>query len=340
MNVNYSKLGIMNMAVGKLGSKRIIASLTENTDERIAATTVWDYILDEVLEAKGWHFAKTRTRIHRVDVIPAFGFSFAYIIPDDFLKFLYPKPDYPAIYPSTYDSTVLAHAVESMLIPDGLEKVTNGTFTGAATGWTLGAQWAYGSNKVAKVVGGVTTLSQLAAGMVSAPVADEIYLLDFEVSGLSGGSIIPSIGGTAGTPVSEDGDDNTSQHIQAINATGALIFTPSASGVVCSIDNVSVLKCLDKLALLIDYEDSDDYPLYIGYIRRVIDPTRYSATFVKALAFRLAAEMALKLTEGMAKYNANIQLYGRSLAEAEAVTQSMDSIPNETGSTDWVDAGR
>ncbi len=336
----YSKIGIMNLALGKIGHSTAIATLTEDTEYRIACTTVWDYILDEVLEARPWHFAKTRSRIHRVDVIPAFGFDYAYILPDNFLRLIYPKPDYPAIYPGGSSYNAYDHVIESLLIPDGLEKVTNGAFTGAATSWTLGTGWAYGTNNVAKVVGAVNTLSQVVASMVTAPVVDEIYLLDLDISSLAGGSLLPSIGGGVGTPIAYDGDTNTSQHIQAINITGALTFTPSASAVVCTIDNVSLMKCLDRLALLIDYEDTDDNPLYIGFIRRIIDPTRYSPSFVSCLAFRLGAEVSLTLTEGQQKYNTMIGLYEKALIRADSVTQSMDSVPNEVGSEDWLTAGR
>ena len=336
----YSKIGIMNLALGKIGHSTPIANLTEDTEYRIAFTTVWDYILDEVLEARSWHFAKTRARIHRSDVIPAFDFDYAYILPDNFLRLIYPKPDYPAIYPGGSSYNAYDHVIESILVPDGLEKVTNGTFTGAATSWPLGTGWAYGTNNVSKVAGAVNTLSQVTASMVTAPVVDEICLLDLDISSLSGGSLLPSVGGGVGTPISYDGDTNTSQHIQAINITGALAFTPSASAVVCTIDNISLMKCLDRTALLIDYEDTDDNPLYIGYIRRIIDPTRYSPSFVSCLAFRLAAEVSLRITEGQQKYNTMIGLYEKALIRADSVTQSMDSVPNETGSDDWKNAGR
>ena len=341
--MSYSKLGILNLSLGKIGVSKIASTseLTGETSEAAkAANIVWDYILDEVLEARPWHFAKTRSRLHRIDVTPAFDFDYAYILPDNFLRFIYPKPDYPAIYPGGSSYNAYDHVIESLLVPDGLEKVTNGAFTGAATSWTLGTGWTYGTNSVAKAAGAVNTLSQVTASMVTAPVVDEIYLLDLDVSSLDGGSLLPSIGGGVGTPIAYDGDTNTSQHIQAINITGALIFTPSASAVVCTIDNVSLIKCLDKMALFIDYEDTDDNPLYIGYIRRIIDPTRWSPSFVSCLGFRLGAEMSLKLTEGQTKYQTMMGLYDKALIRADSVTQSMDSVPNETGSDDWEGAGR
>lgn len=336
--MSYSKLGIINLALGKLGNSRIVASLTEDTAERIAATTVWDYVVDEVLGKRPWYFAKTRTRLHRVNTIPAFGFEFAYVMPSDFIRLINPKPDYPSIYPSSSDGSVYQFSIESIMMPDGLEKVTNGTFTGAATGWTLGTGWTYGSNKVTKATGAVNTLSQIAASMVSVPVIDEVYLVEFDVADIGGGSLVPSIGAAIGTPVSEDGED-TQQYIQAIDATG-IVFTPSYPDLVVSIDNVSVFKCLDKLALLIDYEDSEGYPLYMGYVRRIIDVTRWSPSFVSTFAFRLAAEMALKLTEGMTKYSGMMGLYNKELAVSDGISQSMGSLEGEVGLDTWENAGR
>ena len=48
----------------------------------------------------------------------------------------------------------------------GSELVTNGTFTGDATGWTLGTGWAYNSNDIAKSSDGTGVLSQSISGLV------------------------------------------------------------------------------------------------------------------------------------------------------------------------------
>jgi len=48
----------------------------------------------------------------------------------------------------------------------GSDLVTNGTFTGSATGWTLGTGWTYDSNTIAKSSDGTGTLSQAIAGLV------------------------------------------------------------------------------------------------------------------------------------------------------------------------------
>lgn len=329
----YTKLGIINLALGKMGVAKIVGSLTEDTAERIAATTVYDYVLDQVLEARPWFFARTRTRLYRASITPAFGFNYAYILPSDFIRFVRPEPNHPPIYPITGS---MEYKVESMLVPDGLDKITNGGFE-STNGWTVGSQWGIIGGVAVKSAGDISTLSQAAENMVSAPIIDEVYLLQFDVNEISGGMIVPSLGGMLGIPVSTVG--TIRQYIRAVDTTG-LVFTPSVAGVICTLDNVSVMKCLDKTVLLINYEDSNNYPLYCTYIRRVTDPSRYTPSFAEAFASRLGAEMSLKLTESMSKYTALMGMYMKELANADAVSQSMGSMPNETGGDAWESAGR
>ena len=333
----YTKLSIINLMLSKIGDARVEV-MTEDTEQRISATNIWDFILDEVLEDVSPHFARYRVRILRLDVAPAFGFSYAYAIPNGFLKFVKSNKDRPSLYPNTLDPDAYPHVIQSIMIPSGLDKITNGAFTGAATSWTLGAQWAYGGNKVTKVAGEITTLSQAAVDMVSVPVADETYLLSLDVDDLDGGNLIPTLGGAVGMPIGVNGA-GIEQYITAVDATG-LTLTPSASGVVCSIDNVSILKCPEVMALYIDYADSDEQPAYINMIRKMTDVARFTPQFVNALAFRGAAELALRLTEGMPKYKAMMTLYDTAKSRAIAEAQSMENVAGETGASSWEDAGR
>ena len=47
----YSDVGIANLALIRVGAKRITA-LTEDSEQAIVANAVWQYIRDEVLAAK------------------------------------------------------------------------------------------------------------------------------------------------------------------------------------------------------------------------------------------------------------------------------------------------
>ncbi len=130
-------------------------------------------------------------------------------------------------------SGILASDITSL----DAEKVTNGSFTGSATGWTLGTGWAYSSNAVAKNVDGTGTLSQ----NVSA-VAGETYLVTFRLFSATEGTLTMSVGNTFAPTINVLGTNNGSFSfiLKAAN-TNNLIFTPSNTSRF-SIDDVSVKK--------------------------------------------------------------------------------------------------
>jgi hypothetical protein len=330
----YSKLGIINLALTRLGVKRIV-TLTENSQQALDAVAVWEYILDEVLEAKEWKFSKTSIYLDKSDISPSNGYLYAYPLPNDLLKLVKKTAIDSPVSPigfAQYD-----YLIETLQLPEGLEKMYNGEFTGGATGWILGIGWAYGTNNVSKSSGTVATLSQIYGTMGSAPIVDESYILSFEITAINGGSIIPQVGGTDGNPVSSVGVWN--QIITAISAISGVVFTPSSIALTCTINNVSLFKISDRKCLFTDYYDVDT-PIQITYIKRVGDPTKYSPSFINALAFRLAAELSINRTESQNKYSGMMQMYESAIIRADGVNQSFDYLEDESGSTEWVDAGR
>jgi len=131
----------------------------------------------------------------------------------------------------------------------GTEKVTNGTFTGNATGWTLGTGWRYLNNQVEKYTTGTGTFSQNVNAVVG-----EYYLLEFTISGLViregeiSDKVTPTLGGVTGDAVFYDG--TYKQHFKA-TSTGNLIFSTNQTTSRCVIDNVSVKRIIggDVIAL-------------------------------------------------------------------------------------------
>ena len=95
-----------------------------------------------------------------------------------------------------------------------------GAFTGAATGWTLAAGWAYSSNTVLKNGDGVGTLSHDSF----ACVIGRKYKLTYTISAWSVGTVTPSMGGVTGTAVGADG--TYTEYFTATAVTG-LAFTPT-----------------------------------------------------------------------------------------------------------------
>ena len=200
----YSVVGIVNLALQKIGVMRI-AALGEGSEQAIAANAVWEYIRDEVLQAKGWTFAKVRVALAQNATSPVQGYEYAYTLPADFLRLDRDKKDDLAVYPS-YN-----YVIETL--PDG------------------------------------------------------------------------------------------------------------------------------TICLFTDY-DNETYDLYIRYIRKIADPQKFTPMFISALAFRLAAELAIPRTEGLKKYKAMMEMYAQALLMADSVNQSGDYQENETGDDSWERAGR
>lgn len=103
---------------------------------------------------------------------------------------------------------------------ESLELLTNGGFTGSATGWTLGAAWGYNANTVLKNGDGTNTLSQ-DPGVVT---VGKLYRLSYRVTALSVGNFTASLGGVNGTQRTATG--KYSDYIVATSAAG-VAFTPS-----------------------------------------------------------------------------------------------------------------
>lgn len=135
----------------------------------------------------------------------------------------------------------------------GAEKITNGSFTGSATGWTItGTGWAYGTNNATKNADGTGTISQTSAGMVTPLVVGEWYELSLDISAFNSSAssspayidkLTVTIGGytqviTNGTAASEA---FTARFQFKATTTDDLVFTgTNLSRVV--IDNVSLKK--------------------------------------------------------------------------------------------------
>lgn len=98
--------------------------------------------------------------------------------------------------------------------------VSNGTFTGNATGWTAAAGWAYDTNNVAHSSNGTGTLAEDAF----AAVVGHTYTVTYTISSLTVGTVTPSLGGVTGTAVGADG---TYTERFTATSTAGIAFTPT-----------------------------------------------------------------------------------------------------------------
>lgn len=81
-------------------------------------------------------------------------------------------------------------------------------------------------------------------------------------------------------------------------------------------------------------------PAMITYIQLISDYTQLTPPFVNCLAYRLAMELAISITEDPKKFQLMEEAYLASLNSSEAHNASMDYSYDEDGSTLWESAGR
>jgi len=129
------------------------------------------------------------------------------------------------------------------------ECVNNGTFTGNANYWTLGAGWAYTAtaNAVTRSAGAVTNLTQPADKQAIKLVPGSSYVVTYKISGLSGtGAGFKVMLGTASGP----GPHTTAQTwTDAITCTALagvttadIAIVPSNTATGGTIDDVSIVR--------------------------------------------------------------------------------------------------
>ncbi len=212
----YSVTGLANLSLGRIGAK-LISNIAGTAVNEVRANAVWEYVRDEVLEAKDWRFAKIRAKLAQSATVPLYTYAYAYPLPADFMRFARGEgvePIYPAGYP---------YIIEAL--PATLTKV---------------------------------------------------LMTDY---------------------------DNQ----------------PDITG----------------------YATVADYDLYINYISKVTDVTKYSAHFINTVAWRWAQELSLVITEASGKFEFCAKMYEITLVKAEGLNRALDYIEDDTeGSREWVDAGR
>lgn len=81
-------------------------------------------------------------------------------------------------------------------------------------------------------------------------------------------------------------------------------------------------------------------PAAITYISLISDYSQLMPGFVNCLAYRLAQELSIGVTEDKNKWQLMEQMYKESLNSAEAQNETMDTEKDEDGSDSWVNAGR
>jgi hypothetical protein len=235
--MNYSQVGIANMALLRIGARGTIASLSEDSPNAIKVSAVWDMIFQEVLSERDWKFAKTRIQLQQNANSPAGGYKFAYALPSDFLRLCRPR-----------------EKPEERRIADAYS-------------------WGWGHRN---------------RDLPVWPREVEPYITE-----------------------------------TVLNPSPIPTYTTN---------------------LLSNYPGCETYadacPITINYIRLITDLTQLLPGFVNALAYRLAGELAISITEDSKKAQSAMGMYFQTLNSAQAQTECDDFLQDEAGSSSWVDAGR
>ncbi len=78
---------ICNLALGKLGEKRIMA-LSDSSQAARFCTLFYEQTRDEILRSHAWNFATSRATLSELAAAPAFGWENQFALPSDCLRVL------------------------------------------------------------------------------------------------------------------------------------------------------------------------------------------------------------------------------------------------------------
>ena len=117
----------------------------------------------------------------------------------------------------------------------GAEEVTNGSFTGSATGWTINSGWAYGTNNI--VASGSADNSFFYQGILT---ANKTYLVTFDIVSISSGAITAWIGAEQGNTSNASYTSPTTVTVYLHPASGVNFIIGTVGVTTATIDNVSV----------------------------------------------------------------------------------------------------
>lgn len=132
---------------------------------------------------------------------------------------------YPKIATNTTNTTVLG--------PQNV--LSNGTFTGGTTGWTLNTGWAYGTNNVQKNAAGTGTLAQTTT---YTPEATRHYVVRYTISAFTvSGTIQVGYAGATAPARTITSNGTYVDIIEASSTSTSFTITPS-DALRCTIDDV------------------------------------------------------------------------------------------------------
>jgi hypothetical protein len=293
------------MALLRIGARGSIASLQDDSPNAIKVNTVWDMIFQEVLSERDWKFAKIRAELQE-----AGKGSFTASISGNTLT----------VTAIAYGPLKVGQAICGTGILPGTVITALGTGTGQTGTYTVSISQTVPSESM------TTAMRPLYAYR-------HAYALPSDFLRLVKPREVPQ-----------------ERSIAYFNDVGLYPFF----GHGCWRDRdvpvwprevapyvVETLSDGNKY-LLSNYPDWGEVhiPVKINYIRLITDLTQLMPGFVNCLAYRLAGELALPITEDKQKAEGMMQAFRDALNSAQAQLECDDFLKDEQGSQSWVEAGR
>ena len=154
---------------------------------------------------------------------------------------------YPVSFGNSY-WTKSGASIEGDATTAGSELLTNGTFTGSASSWTLGAGVAYGTNNLT-----FTAATSNTSNTTPSLTINKMYLVTYEVTNYTSGTFWANLGGTA-SGATNSGNGTFTDYITTSVGTNILYF--SGSGFSGTLDNISVKEVQGYSAPSVDFPTS------------------------------------------------------------------------------------
>jgi len=305
--LNYSQVGISNVALNRIGARGEIVSINENSPNAVKVLNVWDAVFQEVLSERDWKFAKTRASLQLLSASSFMGSISGNVL----------------TVSSVSSGTI---AAQQPVYGPGIPIGTIITSFGSGSGGT----GTYNLNNSLSISG-----ETMQTGAVPLYAYRYAWALPGDLLRFVRPHKRPRdkrrftyLWGPEGCGWyrREDPPFWPAEH--------AYVVESIQNGTIDANDNPAYQQ-----AALTDYGGFYG-PAKINYIRLITDYTQLMPGFVNCLTYRLSQELSIGITEDKQKWQIMEEKYKESLNSSEAQNECLDFQEDEAGSESWVEAGR
>jgi len=96
---------IVNIALRRIGAEKITSLRSDASKAAVAARDIYDEARKELLNLHNWNFAVKRTQLTASATAPVFGWSYAFPLPEDYIRLI-------SVHPSTDEGSMCEYRME------------------------------------------------------------------------------------------------------------------------------------------------------------------------------------------------------------------------------------